>query len=146
MRRAPAILLVTAALTAGLVSFHPERPALPPATQTQGRAASQTTASSGTGTSASGDRTVSGQVASTEYGPVQVEITLNGGKIDGVTALQLPGADNPRSYEISAYAAPLLRQEALTAQSASIDVVSGATYTSEGYESSLQSALNRAGA
>jgi uncharacterized protein with FMN-binding domain len=77
------------------------------------------------------------------YGTVQVRVALHGRRITGVTALQLPSGG--RSSEISGYAAPRLRQEALSAQSAHIDTVSGASYTSAGYASSLQSALDRAG-
>jgi uncharacterized protein with FMN-binding domain len=79
----------------------------------------------------------------TQYGPVQVQITLVGNRIANVNAIQLP-SDRSRSIEISQYAAPILRQEALTAQSAQIDVVSGASYTSQGYADSLQSALDQA--
>jgi uncharacterized protein with FMN-binding domain len=84
-----------------------------------------------------------GQVASTEFGPVRVQITLANGRITDVTALQLPSAHR-RSAQISSYAEPILRSEALQAQSAQIDLVSGATYTSEAYAQSLQSALDQA--
>ena len=84
-----------------------------------------------------------GQVISTDYGPVQVRITMSGSVIRDVVALQLPG-DRRRSAAISSEAGPILRQEALTAQSARIDTVSGATYTSDGYAQSLQSALDQA--
>lgn len=87
--------------------------------------------------------TYTGQTADTPYGPVQVEIWVSGGRITDVQALQLPN-DTPRSQEISSYAGPQLRQEALQAQSANIDTVSGATYTSDGYRQSLQSALDQA--
>ena len=60
-----------------------------------------------------------------------------------VTALQLPDGD-PRSSQISQYAEPYLRQSVLQAQSAAIDMVSGATYTSQAYAQSLQSALDQA--
>ena len=90
-----------------------------------------------------GSQTVSGDTVQTDYGPVQVQVTTSNGKITNVQALQLP-SDNPRSQEISSAAAPLLRSEALKAQNASIDTVSGATYTSAGYQSSLQSALDKA--
>lgn len=133
MRRAPAVLLVTAAATAGVLSFHPHRPATPLAVVRK----------SGT-TVATGGRTVTGAVETTQYGPVQVRVSVSGGRVTNVEALQAP-ANDPRSSQINAYAVPLLRQEALKAQSGSIDGVSGATYTSEGYEASLQSALNRAG-
>jgi uncharacterized protein with FMN-binding domain len=84
-----------------------------------------------------------GAVVQTPYGTVQVRITISGGRISDITALQLP-TDRRRSEQISQYAGPILRSEAIAAQSASIDTVSGATYTSEGYEQSLQSALDQA--
>ena len=89
------------------------------------------------------DGSYTGTSAATQFGNVQVRVTVAGGKITDVTALQLTDRDG-RSVEISAQAAPVLRQEALTAQSATIDTVSGATYTSEGYIQSLQSALDQA--
>lgn len=88
---------------------------------------------------------VAGETADTQYGPVQVQVTMVGHRITDVTALQLPSG-NQRSSEIAGFAAPELRKEALSAQSAHIDSVSGATYTSQGYITSLQSALDRAGA
>ncbi len=81
---------------------------------------------------------------STGYGDVQVRVTLQGTKIVDVQALQLP-SDRSRSARISQYAGPLLRQEALKAQSPNIDLVSGASYTSDGYAQSLQGALDQAG-
>jgi uncharacterized protein with FMN-binding domain len=78
------------------------------------------------------------------YGPVQVRINITGHHLDNVTALQLP-SDRSRSRQISQSAAPRLRQEALNAQSANIDTVSGASYTSEGYRQSLQAALDQVG-
>lgn len=94
------------------------------------------------GSSASG--TFTGTAAETRYGPVQVRVTVSGGKLTDVQALQLTNRDG-RSVAISQQAAPILRQEALQAQSARIQAVSGATYTSEGYTTSLQSALDQAG-
>jgi uncharacterized protein with FMN-binding domain len=88
-------------------------------------------------------RTVAGDAVMTEYGPVQVQVKVRGTRIVSITNLALP-FDRSRSQEISQVAGPLLRSEALTAQSARIDVVSGATYTSNGYAQSLQSALDRA--
>lgn len=87
---------------------------------------------------------ITGDAIQTRYGPVQVEITLTGGKLTAVDVLQVP-QDNPKDQQINDYAVPILNQEALTAQSASIDSVSGATYTSQGYTSSLQSALDKSG-
>jgi len=74
-----------------------------------------------------------------------VQVTISDGKITGVTTLQAPSGD-PRSSSISAAATPVLASEALTAQSAKIDTVSGATFTSHGYLASLQSALDQAAA
>jgi uncharacterized protein with FMN-binding domain len=82
-----------------------------------------------------------GQTISTRYGPVQVKVTETSSHISDVTAVQLPSQDS-HSRSIAAYAVPRLRQEAIAANSARIDVVSGATYTSDGYAQSLQSALD----
>lgn len=90
------------------------------------------------------DKTVTGAAVQTPYGPVQVRVTISNGKPTGITPVQMPN-DNPHSQQISNYAAPLLRQEALKAGSARIDIVSGATYTSDGYAQSLQSALTAHG-
>ncbi|WP_063785910.1 FMN-binding protein [Streptomyces sp. MMG1533] len=88
-------------------------------------------------------RSVTGVTAQTKYGPVQVRITLTGGRITGANAVQYP-EETARSENISSTAVPKLNQETLEAQSADIDTVSGATYTSAGYKQSLQSALDRA--
>ncbi|MEU5526782.1 FMN-binding protein [Micromonospora chersina] len=100
------------------------------------------TSSGGSGTS-SGSGTATGSVAQTRWGPVQVRITVSGGKITDVTAVQVPDG-NHRDQEINDYAVPILRQAALAAQSARIDTVSGATVTSDGYRESLQSAIDAA--
>jgi uncharacterized protein with FMN-binding domain len=89
------------------------------------------------------DGSYQGTVEETRYGPVQVEITVAGGKITDVKALQLTNAEQ-RSVEISNQAAPILRSEVLKAQSANVATVSGATFTTEGYLTSLQSALAKA--
>jgi uncharacterized protein with FMN-binding domain len=75
---------------------------------------------------------------------VQLKATVSGGKITDVQAVQLPQSDG-KSVEISNFAVPQLRQSALTKQSANVDAVSGATYTSAGYQQALQSALDKAG-
>ncbi|CCK25715.1 hypothetical protein BN159_1336 [Streptomyces davaonensis JCM 4913] len=93
---------------------------------------------------ASTTRTVTGATAQTNYGPVQVRITLTGGKITAANAVQYPD-ETARSKDINSTAIPKLNQETLQAQSADIDTVSGATYTSAGYKQSLQSALDQAG-
>ena len=96
------------------------------------------------GSSPSSASTVSGDVASTQWGPVQVELTIASGEITDVSVLQYPSG-NPKDVEINNYALPTLIQETLDAQGSSIDMVSGATVTSTGYVQSLQSALDRAG-
>lgn len=93
---------------------------------------------------ASADGTYTGAASRTPYGTVQVAVTVTGGALADVTALHLTD-DGGRSVQISNRAAPVLRQEALAAGSADIQMVSGATYTSQGYITSLQSALDQAG-
>ncbi|TWV33509.1 FMN-binding protein [Streptomyces misionensis] len=88
-------------------------------------------------------KTATGETVQTRWGPVQVRVTVEGGRLTDVTAVRYP-TDNPRDQEINSYALPRLRREALAAQSARIDMVSGATYTSTGYRQSLQSALDQA--
>lgn len=90
------------------------------------------------------DGTYTGSSVNTRFGSVQVQVTLSGGTITDVTALHLTDADG-RSVQISNRAAPILREEVLSAQSANVSSVGGATYTSQGYLSSLQSALDQAG-
>ena len=87
--------------------------------------------------------TVDGAVVDTQYGSVQVRVSFTGKKITDVHALKLTDSSGT-SVSISAGAAPILRQEAVAAQSSQIDVVSGATYTSEAYQQSLQSAIDAA--
>lgn len=119
-----------------------------------GSASSGTGSTSGSGLPSSGSgsssgtrtasRTEAGAAEDTRYGPVQVQITVVGTEITAVTALQLP-QDDGRSVQISSVAGPMLASEAVAAQSAHIDTVSGATYTSDGYAASLQSAIDKAG-
>ena len=96
--------------------------------------------STSTGT---GEVTVNGTSEGTRYGPVQVRITIRGKRLVTVAAVAYPSAGG-RDREISAFALPQLRQEAIANQSARIDTVSGATFTSDGYRRSLQSALDAA--
>lgn len=97
-----------------------------------------------TGSTASDSVTVVGSVAQTRYGPVQVQVTFTGSQIVDVQTLQSPSSHR-ESERISARSTPVLAQEVLSAQSASIDTVSGATYTSEGYRESVQSAIDQVG-
>lgn len=90
-----------------------------------------------------GSQTVTGDQVQTEWGPVQVALTVADGQITEVAVPVYPNG-NPRDVEINSYALPILVQSTLDAQSADIDMVSGATVTSQGYLSSLQSALDQA--
>ncbi|MEA2170442.1 MAG: hypothetical protein QOF76_3742 [Solirubrobacteraceae bacterium] len=130
MNRAPFVLTATAAGTAGVLAFHAGAPTV--------RAARQLTATIPGGRSAAGD------AIGTRYGNAQVRVTIKNGKIVAVTALQLQGND-AKSVQISSHAAPYLEQSALAKQSAAVDVVSGATFTSASYAQSLQSALDKLG-
>jgi uncharacterized protein with FMN-binding domain len=89
-------------------------------------------------------RTVTGPIVTTRFGDVQVAVSISGQRVTDVRAPQLP-YDRARSASISQYVAPVLRSEALAAQSAQIDTISGATYTSDAYAQSLQAALSQAG-
>ena len=88
--------------------------------------------------------TFKGETSQTRWGPVQVEITLTNGKITDVTTLQYPNGDR-KSMNISSRVIPWLQEETLQVQSANISGISGATYTSTGFQSSLASALQKAG-
>ncbi|HEY7827306.1 MAG TPA: FMN-binding protein [Candidatus Limnocylindrales bacterium] len=89
-----------------------------------------------------GSGTFTGDAVEEPFGVIQVQVTMTAGKLTAVTVVQMP--TRGRSGFISADAAPILESEALAAQSASIDTVSGATYTSQAYAQSLQSALDQA--
>lgn len=86
---------------------------------------------------------VNGAAVDTQFGPVQVQITVKGGRIVAATAINYPQSGG-RDQEINSYAIPVLQKETVAAQSVKIDTVSGATYTSQGYLASLQSALDAA--
>ncbi|MGA8245697.1 MAG: FMN-binding protein [Nocardioides sp.] len=88
-------------------------------------------------------RTVTGSAVQTRWGPVQVRLAIKDGRISKVGILQYPNG-NSMDLQIANYAFPVLIHETLQRQSAQIDMVSGATYTSTGYVQSLQSALDQA--
>jgi uncharacterized protein with FMN-binding domain len=89
-----------------------------------------------------GTTVITGDAVDTRWGPVQVEVTFSGDTITAVKTVQAPDS-NGRDIQINNQALPILQQEALASQSADIDTVSGATYTSEGYIQSLQSAIDQ---
>lgn len=96
-----------------------------------------------TGSSAYKDGTYTGKVSRIIYGNIQAAVVISGGKITDIQFLQMP-SDERQSQEITAYSEPQLKQAALSKQNTSIDFVTGATDTSQGFEKSLQSALNQA--
>ena len=102
------------------------------------------TATPADGSTASSTVTLTGAVSQTRYGPVQVSVTFAGTQIVDVQTLQSPSAHR-ESAQISARSTPVLAQEVVAAQSAAIDTVSGATYTSEAYRESVQSAIDQVG-
>jgi uncharacterized protein with FMN-binding domain len=87
--------------------------------------------------------TVRGHLVDTMYGPVRVQIVVGSGRITSARAIERPSGDGTTD-QINSYAIPLLDRATVTAQSANIDTVSGATFTSEGYQNSLQSAIDAA--
>jgi uncharacterized protein with FMN-binding domain len=107
-----------------------------PSAPSSGSSSDSTTGSSSAATSITGD------AVNTRFGPVQVQITVKSGRMTAVQAIVYP-QENSRDQEINSWAIPQLNQEAAQAGSANIDMVSGATYTSDGYINSLQSALDR---
>src|SRR5690606_3426980 len=137
-------VLATAATVSGIVLLLSLKPASDPgAAEAAGGAAPPAAAQSPQGGSQPiGDGTVTGDAARTQYGPVQVRLTVSGGKITKAEAIQAPKGG--QSDQVTSDAVPKLNQAAIEAQSADIDAVSGATYTSTGYKKSLQSALDKA--
>jgi uncharacterized protein with FMN-binding domain len=123
-------------------------------TSTNSQAATTTTGESGTGTEATAGTTPSanssgssgtytGDAVQTRWGTVQVQIVVKDGKVVSADAVQYP-SENPKDQQINAYAVPQLNAEVVAAQSGNIDAVSGATVTSGGYITSLQSAIDQA--
>lgn len=101
------------------------------------------TGNTGSSKTTSTAATYDGTAVQTRFGTVQVRVTIQGGKITEVTALQLTDAER-KSAQISSRAAPVLRSEVLQAQSADVQTVGGATVTSDAYLTSLQAALDAA--
>jgi uncharacterized protein with FMN-binding domain len=142
MKRAPFVIAGTAAGVAGVLSFHTQ-PRVSASSQPKTFSSPTTTNAPAPQTTAS-TRTAIGVDAPNKYGDVQVRVRVSGTKITGITNVALPSSDG-KSQEISATAGPQLAQQALAAQSAHIDGISGASYTSDSYRTSLQSALDQLG-
>jgi uncharacterized protein with FMN-binding domain len=169
MKRIVTWVLSTISIVVLLFGYHTSTSSTPAATQqtmtvTGGKATTTTSGGTGNGSSGGGSSgggssgngssatqkstaqtsKVTGSVIQTRWGPVQVQLTVSGGKITDVAMLQYPNG-NGTDQQISSYALPILMQDTMSAQSANIDMVSGATYTSTGYLQSLQSAIDQAG-
>lgn len=142
MRRVLIVVVLTIAGLLPLLRYHPEAPSAaagpvttvaPPTTGPPGSPAPP----------AAGQKVVNGSTVDSDYGPYQVQVTFTGTRISDVRLVTEPS--DRHSRRIAAGAAPTLREEALQAQSAHIDTVSGATATSEAYAQSLQSAIDAKG-
>jgi uncharacterized protein with FMN-binding domain len=146
MRRIVIWLASTVTIVVLLFGYHTSTNQTSPAAATSGASPPTTSSGSSNSTTSPSSKitTYTGPVAQTRWGPVQVKITVQRGKITKVTVLQQPNGD-PRDAEINSQALPILIDETVTAQSANIDMVSGATVTSDGYVRSLQAALDEAG-
>jgi uncharacterized protein with FMN-binding domain len=158
VKRAPIVITSTAAGLVLVLSFHTSNPSLkiksaggkttgdtsgqPSASTTSTtEPTSPTTRSTGTSTTT---RSATGSDIQYRYGDIQLEVTASGSKITDVSIVR-EGSTDGRSFQINSQAVPILQSESLSAQSAQIDGVSGATYTSAAYVQSLQSALDKLG-
>ena len=172
MRRAPIVVAATAAGLAGVLGFHTAQPhssllsGLPgggttPTTSGGGTTSTTTPSGSSTATTSpgstststpastttttpTGTRTAIGADVQYQYGELELKVTVTGGKITNVQPV-IDTAYDARSYQINSYAEPQLLSQTLSAQSANINGVSGATYTSQAYAQSLQAALDKLG-
>jgi uncharacterized protein with FMN-binding domain len=136
VRRSPIVITSTIVATTAVLMFRPRADAL--AVNTSDAVSQATVTKSGTTTVATG-----GPITS-QFGVTQVKVTIVGGKITEVEAIKI-NSNEPESIQISNNAIPTLRQEVLAKQTAAVTMVSGATITSQAYEASLQSALDKAG-
>ena len=159
MKRSPLVITGTACGLVAVIGYHT---AVPQASASTGSSVSSASAGAtleigGSSTSstkrkatrtatakgsAEAARTATGTDVQYQYGDIELRVTMTGGKITDVTIAREDITD-PHSQQIDQYALPQLRSEALAAQSANIDGVSGASYTSAAYEQSLQSAIDK---
>jgi uncharacterized protein with FMN-binding domain len=149
LRRAVPAAAATAAVVALLANVRSRPPAIavpqhaPPPPRIISGAPAVRRVSSKRATVKGAVRTATGQIVTTPFSVIQVRVTLTGKQLTRVETVELSGT-GARTQAINARAEPILREEALRAGSAKIDVVTGATYTSESYRDSLQSAIDRA--
>ena len=164
MKRSTLVALSTVAGVAGVLGLNPKGvdsnnmsmiatdTSLPTTTTTDSATAPQATSESvassqsatptSAQTSSPANGTITGETSQTRWGPVQLSATFSNGQITAIDALQYPSGDG-RSLQISRYSIPVLTQQALSAQSANIQGVGGATFTTQGYQQSLQSILDQ---
>jgi len=146
VRRIVIALMGTLSGLVMLFSYHTSTDSGAPPTTGPGTSGGTTSGGASSGGATSGGTTsgtYTGDAVDTRWGPVQVRITVQNGRITAADAVQYP-QENPRDQEINAYAVPQLNQEVVQQQGAGIDAVSGATVTSDGYLQSLQSAIDQA--
>jgi uncharacterized protein with FMN-binding domain len=141
-RRNAAVLGATAA-TVALLFLYPTSTNRGVEQKRPGQAVASPGVAPLSGSGGSATTVVNGTSADTRYGPVQVQLHIRGGRIVSATAIDYPQGSG-RDREINSFAVPILQKETVSAQSAQIDTVSGATFTSEGYKTSLQAALDAA--
>lgn len=165
MKRSPVVLTATILGTVGVLLWKPLSASSVEGTSTPTSGTSSSTSSAATpgssgsssgsssssssssakgGSSSSLNATATGALETDRYGDTQVKVVITNGKITDVVVLAYNDGD-PRSAEISQAAIPVLKEEVLSKQTAAVDAVSGATYTSNAYLASLQSALDKAG-
>ncbi len=140
------VVLVGIAGLVALMSYKPTSSATNAGLTAPGSSAGQSVASPATSTGTPPvykDGTYTGSTADVGYVPVQVQAVISGGKITAINYLQMP-SDASRSQMIASQAKPMLMQEAISAQSANVDTISGATADSGGFVQSLTSALSQA--
>ena len=153
MRRVILAVTGTIAGLVALLSFKAHVPTVPVAATSGTGGGSSTSSSSSSRTIpgefqsavdplTAGETTITGKVANTVYGPVQLELVVKSHKIVKVAVLEQP-TNTIHDIQIGEFAFPKLISETLTAQNAKVDAVSGASYTSAGYIASLQSAVDR---
>jgi uncharacterized protein with FMN-binding domain len=142
VRRAVPAAVATGAVVALLANVRSRPPVIPPPRVTPPEPEVRRI-STRPATASGSVRTGTGRIVTTPFSVIQVRVTLTGRQLTRVETVELSGT-GARTQAINAHAEPILREEALKAGTARIDVVSGATYTSESYRDSLQSAIDDA--
>jgi uncharacterized protein with FMN-binding domain len=135
---------LTSSLSVGTTGSGTGQSSAPSASSSAAPTPSSSAAPTSAPAASTASRTINGDTVQTRFGNVQVAVSFSGHTITKVDVLQVP-QESGRDMEITSYSVPVLTQEVLSSQSAKIDSVSGATYTSEGYIQSVQSAIDKLG-